>query len=100
MRVGYNESSYILSEANGYVEVCVNATSPGISEEFNIHSTSTENMISEYMNLSVDVPYFLISRTLHALTHNKEHSNLCVYSSFISNYDRYYYTQIILVFQR
>ena len=49
VEVGYNESSYTLSEANGYVEVCVNATSPGISEEFYIYSTSAE-MIGECTN--------------------------------------------------
>ena len=91
MEVGYNESSYTLSEANGYVEVCVNATSPGISEEFYIYSTSTENRISEYINLSVDFPYFLFNQTRYALT-NKNipimcYTSLCVYSSFISNYD-------------
>ena len=48
VRVGYVESSHILSEANGYVEVCVNATSLGISEEFYIYSTSTGNTISKF----------------------------------------------------
>ena len=46
--VGYNDSSYTLSEAKGYVEVCVNATSPGTATEFNISSTATENITSKY----------------------------------------------------
>ena len=43
--VGYSESSYILSEAEGYVEVCVNATSPAV---FNISSTAAESINSKY----------------------------------------------------
>ena len=46
--MGYNESSYTLSEAEGYVEVCVNATSPGTAAEFIINSTITENITSKY----------------------------------------------------
>ena len=42
--VGYSESSYTLSEAEGYVEVCVNAMSPGTAAEFDISSTATESM--------------------------------------------------------
>ena len=40
MKVGFNETSYTLGEAEGYVEVCVNATSPGTAAEFNIISTT------------------------------------------------------------
>ena len=34
VKVGYSKTSYTLNEAEGYVEVCVNAISPGTAAEF------------------------------------------------------------------
>ena len=39
VRVGYNESRYTLYEGEESVEICVNATTPGIPAEFVINVT-------------------------------------------------------------
>ena len=46
--MGYSKSSYTLSETEGYVEVCINATSPGTAAGFIINSTITESITSKY----------------------------------------------------
>ena len=50
MKVSYTQSSYTLNKAEGYVEICVEAKSIGISEEFYIDAITTENdMISKFV---------------------------------------------------
>ena len=39
VQVGYTQTSYTLTEDEDSVELCVNATSPGIAEEFMINAT-------------------------------------------------------------
>lgn len=61
VRVGYEENSYTLSEESGYVELCVKATSPGISEEFYV---SLEiNTTDDILEQSVDGLLFSVNET-------------------------------------
>lgn len=36
VHVGYEHSSYTLTEVDGYVQLCVNSTSTGISADFSV----------------------------------------------------------------
>ena len=54
MEVYYTQNSYTLNETEGYVEICVEAKSLGISEEFYINAITTDNQISKFtLNINV-----------------------------------------------
>ena len=46
MEVGYEQTSYTISELNNSVEICVHSTSPGISAEYDI-IVQTQHVTSE-----------------------------------------------------
>ena len=46
MEVGYEQTSYTISELNNSVEICVQSTSPGISAEYDI-IVQTQHVTSE-----------------------------------------------------
>ena len=53
VKVYYIQSSYTLNETKGYVEICVESESLGISEEFYIYAITTENMFSKFPHSSL-----------------------------------------------
>ena len=65
MEVGYEQTSYTISELNNSVEICVQSTSPGISAEYDIivqtqHVTSElklQSMIVSSSAKSIQIPH-------------------------------------------
>ena len=47
VRVGYENTMYLIPEDKGYVEVCVNITSNGIDETFSIYVFPDDTSLGE-----------------------------------------------------
>ena len=68
MEVGYEQTSYTISELNNSVEICVQSTSPGISAEYDI-IVPTQHVTSELklqsMIVSSSAKTIQIQHTFH-----------------------------------
>ena len=68
VEVGYEQTSYTISELNNSVEICVQSTSPGISAEYDI-IVQTQHVTSELklqsMIVSSQTKHLQIQHTFH-----------------------------------